>query len=261
MAFLDIAAGTLPAGNECYPQTPQELLDLYASYLSVTFDETYSLLVKGPGPIAIEDQDKVWFETTADGSPLSINNFDTLTGTWISFYPAHGTTAERPATPKDFQMFFDTDINTMLIYERADWRTADGSPGDVKFVTAASEAAALTQNPGWIVYAAAAGRVLGAAGTGAGLTARSYGDTLGEEDHTLTEAELPVHDHDIHVIWDSLNYAAEKNVAGFSAPTEGPEGAWGANGGPLTKTTETTGSGDGFNLMQPTLFLYCLIKE
>lgn len=41
----------------------------------------------------------------------------------------------------------------------------------------------------------AAGRVLMGAGTGPGLTARTLGDSLGTETHTLTEAELGQHSH------------------------------------------------------------------
>lgn len=39
------------------------------------------------------------------------------------------------------------------------------------------------------------GRALAAAGAGAGLTSRALGEFLGEEDHQLTIAEMPAHDH------------------------------------------------------------------
>lgn len=39
------------------------------------------------------------------------------------------------------------------------------------------------------------GRVLGAVGSGAGLTAREKGDSVGEETHTLTINEMPSHKH------------------------------------------------------------------
>lgn len=41
------------------------------------------------------------------------------------------------------------------------------------------------------------GRVVIGAGTGTGLTARAVGDTGGAETVTLTEAEIPAHDHDV----------------------------------------------------------------
>lgn len=39
------------------------------------------------------------------------------------------------------------------------------------------------------------GRVLGVAGSGAGLTPRAKGDSVGEETHTLTINEMPAHKH------------------------------------------------------------------
>ena len=39
------------------------------------------------------------------------------------------------------------------------------------------------------------GRVIGAVGSGSGLTTRSKGDSVGEETHTLTIGEMPAHKH------------------------------------------------------------------
>lgn len=39
------------------------------------------------------------------------------------------------------------------------------------------------------------GRVMGCVGTGVGLTARSIGDFVGNETHTLTSNEMPIHTH------------------------------------------------------------------
>jgi len=42
-----------------------------------------------------------------------------------------------------------------------------------------------------------AGRVLGIAGSGAGLTTRAFGSNVGAETHTLTVAEMPTHTHGV----------------------------------------------------------------
>lgn len=259
MAFLDVAAGTLPGGNECYPQTPQGLLDLYADYLSVEFDDTYSLFVKGPGPIAIEDQDKIWFETNEDGGPISIRSFDENLGDWIIFFPAHGTTAERPASPDDYQMFFDTSINTMLIYERSAWRTADGSPGDVKFVTAADLATALTNNPGWIEYTAMRGRSPMGAGTGVGLTARTYNTEYGAETATLTIDNLP--SGELGPI--SIEKCSDINGNGTvnNGVMMGDTGSSKTLTAMPNSTVDIDGGDTPFEILGPRLALWCLIKE
>lgn len=79
------------------------------------------------------------------------------------------------------------------------------------------------------------GRALIGAGTGAGLTARTLGDTDGAETHQLTEAELASHSHT------------------FSGQVSGQEGAGGVtlyqNGG--TTATSTVGSDTAHNNMQP----------
>lgn len=79
------------------------------------------------------------------------------------------------------------------------------------------------------------GRAIGIAGAGAGLTARALGEYLGEENHVLTDAELPAD-------------------------------AWvGIGGGPATFDTSpqnahSWGGGQGHNTMQPTTFWNVMIK-
>lgn len=99
----------------------------------------------------------IWLRTTANatqaspstGTPLGWYMFD---GTnWVPFVgvtPA-GPTSARPSGALDYQLFYDTDISTMLIFERGQWRTQSGVPGDVKFVAFATLASALANNPGW----------------------------------------------------------------------------------------------------------------
>jgi hypothetical protein len=147
----------------------------------------------------------VWLQTTNNSTDVDPNGYGTplswffWDGTeWQSFnsVPNSGTTSLRPAAPLNYQQYFDTDINVLIHWERAAWRTVAGSPGDLKFVTAATAEVALQQNPGWIIFSdsvtAYRGRGLSQAtqdaGTNpvyvqtppAGVTARAVGDTWGE---------------------------------------------------------------------------------
>lgn len=130
-------------------------------------------------------------------------------GSWYAVTSSFGTTANRPTSPSNYQRYFDTDISCELIYERGQWRTLSGSPGDVKHVTHRTLTEALRYNPGWVevgssdLGVSARGRALFAAhkdpgGTPAssfvplaGITSRAAGDVFGEETHVLTNHETP----------------------------------------------------------------------
>lgn len=75
---------------------------------------------------------------------------------WVPFnsIPRNGSTALRPASPANFEQYFDTDINVLIHWERGQWRTVSGTPGDVKQVLFEVLTDALTFNPGWEVVGA-----------------------------------------------------------------------------------------------------------
>jgi hypothetical protein len=108
-----------------------------------------------------------------------------------------GPTAGRPGSPGPFERYFDTDINAQIWYERGQWRTVEGVQGDVKFVTAANDAAALVKNPGWSLLGdTVLGRVPVFAGQGAGgLTNRVALTGFGAEGHVLSNEESRNHTH------------------------------------------------------------------
>jgi hypothetical protein len=122
-----------------------------------------------------------------------------------------GPTSARPTDAVDYELYFDTDINVQLHWERGAWRTVSGSPGDIKAVIHATAALALSHNPGWALYgesdASVLGRVIGVASkdpggspveslpVGAGITPRASGDQAGAETHTLASGETEQHTH------------------------------------------------------------------
>ena len=141
-------------------------------------------------------------------------------------------------------MYLDTDINTVLIWERAKWRTVSGTPGEVKYQKAATLAAALVLNPGWVEDTVGQSYVI----AGASST-HPYGSTAGAETHTLTVAELPPHTHGLN----------EQND-----PNGGDHNASGTDSFLRTGTGRSTlsaGLGTAHNNLQPTRYLWCLVKE
>lgn len=94
----------------------------------------------------------------------------------------------------------------------------------------------------------ALGRALAIYGSGAGLTARSMAETLGEESHTLSVNEIPSHKH------DGTYYSGDGSQTGILKLDI-------LNGlSANTYSTANTGGGQAHNNMQPTLFLNAMIK-
>lgn len=249
-----ISPKTAPADTP-FPGTFRELVPAIAQYLGVGGLNNIIGVNFGPNAPESADRDKPWYKTTAQGVPLgwfSWNGSEWITTPGIV---ASGDTESRPLNPQVGTLYFDTDISVLLMFERGKWRTVAGSPGDVKFVRADSAKDAIEQNPGWVEFTEAAGRVLGVAGAGDGLTEREIDDTVGEESHVLSVEELPLHTHDTDFAKanaDGNDYNADQGLLGGNSP---------GNAGTKTQTSKGTGEGVAHNTMQPTLFLCCLIKE
>ena len=137
----------------------------------------------------------------------------------------NGPTASRPGNPTDLEEFFDTDINVLIRYERGAWRTAAGSPGDVKSVTHSTLIEAKRFNPGWEVLGAddesQRGRFIGMASkdpgtnpasalqTPPGITSKAAGEQAGSEFVTLTSLQIDQHTHEIgHLFANAANQRA-----------------------------------------------------
>lgn len=138
------------------------------------FDETINRYV----PLDISDSETVWYHIGASTPEDSVPNVwlrtsrdatesDPSNGVPIGWYLFNGTawepfvgivpsgaTADRPANPEPFQQFYDTTISCLIWYERTQWRTVSGVPGDVKHVAFETLTEALAANPGWDVLGA-----------------------------------------------------------------------------------------------------------
>lgn len=104
----------------------------------------------------------VWLKTTADQTSTSAS-FGTPIGwyvfngtNWVPYVGIvlSGATADRPAAPVEFQQFYDSDISCLIWWERGQWRTVSGVPGDCKFVAFSTLVDALNFNPGWSLFGA-----------------------------------------------------------------------------------------------------------
>lgn len=114
---------------------------------------------------------QLWLRTEKDatdldpthGRPVGWYQWDGTTWRPFNSQVSNGTTAQRPASPVDFQEFYDTDINCRIWWERGAWRTIDGVPGDVKSVLYQTLTDALLHNPGWSFVGDTAPQLIGRA--------------------------------------------------------------------------------------------------
>jgi hypothetical protein len=248
-------AGTLPNGTQ-FPATPQGLLNLIAQYMAIEGLEGQITINFGDTTPGIDERDRPWFKTDNNGVPIGWFSWNGSDWQQMPVDVVSGDTASRPAANQG-QLYFDEDINCLLVYDRAQWRTADGSPGDVKFVRSCynggnaiadpSIAQVLTANPGWEEYTPMRGRGAIGTGTGSGLTERTLGELVGAEAVVLTEAQLAEH---AHTVAGSARISADGNVsdpagiiASYSSTTSG-----------------SAGSGEAHPNMQPSLALHCVWK-
>lgn len=185
---LQNSALTLPDGTE-FPGTMQDLLNLVAQYMAISGQSDFSGINFGPVEPSPDNRDKPWFKTDNSGNPIGWFSWDGLAWTPIPQVVPSGSTADRPVGAQLGQLYLDTDIGVMLLFNGANWITESGSPGDVKEVKAASVADALTQNPGWSQDTDSVGLYIVGATDGSGGI--SPGDLVGNNAYTLQVSDLP----------------------------------------------------------------------
>lgn len=242
---------TLPSGT-AFPGTMQQLVNLICQYAQILGIADLGGINKGETTPSESDRDKAWFKTDASGNPIGWYSWNGSEWAQILFAAPYGVTADRPGSPVVGQLYLDTDIDALLVYERSAWRTVSGSPGDIKFVNKPTLAEALAANPGWTQYTDASQRVIAAADA---TTDHDIGDTVGVEETTLTEAELPAHTHPLSPPDGS---SADNGDQGPYVVTSEDQSTGAAI---FATTTGSTGDGEAFSIMQPTIYAWCLVKS
>lgn len=114
------------------------------------------------------------------------------------------------------------------------------------------------------------GRIAIGSGAGSGLTARTIGDSVGEETHALSEAELPSHTHTVNDTGhthtpDPTRTAPSGASAGVYRMKNGIDSLSAAgtnytNSAPSAVTFQNTGGTSGHNNVQPSLVCRFIIK-
>lgn len=129
--------------------------------LDISASETRWYFMGNSTPVGVDPP--LWLRTTQDQNATTLSFGDPIGflewngSAWVPFnsIPRNGTTAQRPTNPVELQQYFDTDISTLIHFERGAWRTVSGTPGDIKQVAFEVLTDALTFNPGWDVLGSA----------------------------------------------------------------------------------------------------------
>lgn len=255
---LFLSAGTVPQGTQL-PASAQALINLVAQYMGIAGGGAFNGINFGATTPAPQNRGLPWFKTDNNGNPVGLFSWNGTAWVTIPSGLATGPTLNRPANPSGGQTYFDTDIKCAIIFSAAqnDWTTLGGSVGEVKEVEAATLAAALLANPGWVQHTASLGCVIGGACDAAtGVTAaHPPGQLIGEEAHTLLVTELPAHTHpEAFAQYTGQHQNGSQPAGVYPAVTPGSLGLPVAN-------TAPAGGGAAHNNIQPTYYLYRLKKS
>lgn len=255
MSFnLFLTPGTTPSGASL-PGNAQALVNFIAQYVLISGDQNIGGINFGSDTPPPENRGFPWWRTDSDGNPMGMYNWNGSAWVTVSTAIANGPTSNRPLDPVTGTFYLDTSINVLLMFERGQWRTADGSPGDVKDVKASTLAAALLKNPGWAQDPDSLGRVVGGAGDGAGLTSRAYGDSVGAETVVLTENQLARHSH------SPIKLEGSNQDIGDPGPLVLTNTAQDNGQQEITNSeTGVAGNDEAHPNMQPTVFYWKLYK-
>ena len=212
------AMGSLPSGY-CWPSSPQtyanDIVALITSYVNGEFS---SLVMSESAPDS-DYNDLPWIKVDSSNSLIGLFTFSADAAAWARTHPIEAS----------------SDVRQIWVGSEADLKTYDG--GEDTTVT-------VSTGPFWEIDTDFEFRFPLGVGTSPGGTAVAVGQTGGEEEHTLTVAELPEHTHD--AIWDKQDADGGGQL---NFPYNGTDHD--AGEGEITRATESTGDGDAHSIMPP----------
>lgn len=251
----------LKNGNRWYVFDP-----VLGRYVPINIDDSLHLFTIGevvPGIPGVDDP--LLFLRTSGSRAIGWYGWDGSSWRSINDVPPSGTSALRPVAPVELEQYWDTDINTLIHWERGLWRTVSGTPGDVKFVALGLLSEALALNPGWIYLGrddqSVRGKVIGIASedgvgtesvfaTDTGISARPSGSQDGFETHVLASDEIEQH---THLMGHATLLNSDNNIQlhrvddaeVLAIPAPGPFNYFQVNGDGSTNGTNTGTAGNG----------------
>jgi hypothetical protein len=243
------------AQQDQLPGTCQALLDYIAANTGIAGTTLFNGINFGSATPSPDNQNLPWFNTDSFGNPLGLYSWNGVAWTGIASQTSSGPSTSRPTSKTLGLQYYDTTIGGLIYWNGTIWTTVSGMVGDVKEVRAPDIGTALTNNPGWVQDTASIGMVIGGAGPANGaIAAHAYGSTVGEEAHTMLLGELVAHSHtEVYATYTGAFQNGPQPAGVLPAVTP-------ASTGLPVASTNPSGGGAAFNLMQPTTWLWRLLK-
>lgn len=219
---ISLTMGTL--SKSCYENLQEHAVDLVSQMTGTVLDGSLKYIISETAPGA-DDRNKLWIKTSS-GAP--VRQYVFYNGAWV--WPHNIPAAD----------------GRVIIYtgSAASIDTLDGGTSGV---------ANSASGPFWEIVTELSGRFPLGVGTLESGTSVAVTDTGGEEKHTLTQDELPDHEHTLTVNefnnWDSSNASAAQFLLGDQAVQS-------ANSSKPNVTVDGGGSDEAHNNMPPYYGVY-----
>lgn len=258
---VTIEAGIL-SPPACY-STDQERFEAFVAAMTAFLSGDFAAPIIQAATPDPADNDKLWVKLNGGTPEYSLGLYLYQDGAWKRAQPL----VPAPGTVQWFNGNTDIVLTGVFADDKSAILNLDLDDGD-------------TANPYWRVCDGTngtpdlMGRVLVGAGSGSGLTTRTFGDTGGEEDHVMTSDESRDHKHGVGA--DGGNDSVWMKYTGSPATVTAFNGTFfdqmygtttrqnnTGNTSTFIETTEKIDlatNPDGHNTMQPFRVLYPIIR-